>query len=157
MTCISFSLACKCNEKGSETSQCNDAGMCTCKANTQGTKCDSCIDNHFGFPDCKDCKCDKTGSTSLKCSSNGSCVLACPKGWFPLPSTKGDKCYRISSSNLNYADAIAHCKSLSSKSSSSLVRSKLAEPVDLIESKAIFEATKKITWIGINDLQVENE
>ena len=74
MTCISFSLACKCNEKGSVSSQCNDAGMCTCKANTQGTKCDSCIDNHFGFPDCKDCKCDKTGSTSLQCLSNGSCV-----------------------------------------------------------------------------------
>ena len=74
MTCISFSLACKCNEKGSESSQCNDAGICTCKANTQGTKCDSCIENYYGFPNCEECKCDKTGSTSLQCLSNGSCV-----------------------------------------------------------------------------------
>ena len=75
-------------------------------------------------------------------------VLVCPEGWSPLPSTNGDKCYRISSSNLNYTEAIAQCESLSSK---------LAEPVDLIESKAIFEATKKATWIGVNDLQVEDE
>ena len=79
--------------------------------------------------------------------------LACPEGWSLLPFTKGDKCYHISSSNLNYTEAIAQCESLSSKT----VSSKLAEPVDLIESKAIFEATKKTTWIGVNDLQVEDE
>ena len=49
---------------------------------------------------------------------------------------------------MNYTQAIAQCESLGSK---------LAEPVDLIESKAIFEATKKTTWIGVNDLQEENE
>ena len=80
-------------------------------------------------------------------------VLVCPEGWSPLPSTNGDKCYRISSSNLNYDEAIAQCESLSSNT----VSSKLAEPVDLIETKAIFEATKKVTWIGVNDLEEENE
>ena len=77
----------------------------------------------------------------------------CPEGWSLLPFTKRDKCYHISSIILNYNNAIAQCESLSSNT----VSSKLAEPLDLSESKAIFEATKQATWIGVNDLQEENE
>ena len=53
---------------------------------------------------------------------------------------------------MNYADAKAHCESQLKGG-----LSKLAEPRDLIESKAIFETTKMATWIGVNDLQSENE
>ena len=114
MTCISFSLACKCNEKGSESSQCNDAGICTCKANTQGTKCDSCIENHFGFPDCEECKCDETGSTSLQCLTNGTCVckagsVATPFGLKSIPSYAGIKCDRCAEGS--YRDSAGECKS----------------------------------------------
>ena len=138
---------CDCNAKGSILLQCGFDGNCTCQPAYAGIKCDKCAEGSHR---------DSAGECTSKLyvillrwiTNVFKIVLACPEGWSPLPSTKGDKCYRISSSNLNYTEAIAQCESLSSK---------LAEPVDLIESKAIFEATKKATWIGVNDLQEENE
>ncbi|CAD5124265.1 DgyrCDS12560 [Dimorphilus gyrociliatus] len=58
-------VPCNCNSAGSQTGQCNDDGICTCKdGNTEGIKCDSCKNNFWGLPKqaCSACQCDITGS-----------------------------------------------------------------------------------------------
>ena len=44
--------ACGCNAEGSISYECNKNGQCQCKANIGGSKCDHCVDNTFGFPNC---------------------------------------------------------------------------------------------------------
>ena len=48
---------------------------------------------------------------------------------------------------MTYFEAKNTCESVSSK---------LAEPLES-ESEIIYELTKTVTWIGINDIQKENE
>ena len=48
--CIS---ECKCSEDGAVDSSCNDAGMCTCKSQISGDKCDKCLPGHYSFPTCQ--------------------------------------------------------------------------------------------------------
>ena len=44
-------LACGCDEQGSDG--CDTLGVCLCKNNIQGDKCDECVDTHPEyFPDC---------------------------------------------------------------------------------------------------------
>ena len=46
-------LACECNEDGSETTQCDQDGKCTCKPNITGDKCDQSEPGYYDFPDPK--------------------------------------------------------------------------------------------------------
>ena len=46
-------LACGCNTHGSDGSSCNSNGVCSCKANIIGSKCDSCASGRFNFPICQ--------------------------------------------------------------------------------------------------------
>ena len=46
---IFSTLECQCNEHGSENVFCDDNGICTCKTDFTGDKCDQCID---GSQDC---------------------------------------------------------------------------------------------------------
>lgn len=42
---------CNCVEAGSLSVQChNSTGQCSCKANTTGTLCDTCVNGYFGLP-----------------------------------------------------------------------------------------------------------
>ena len=45
-------LACDCNDQGAANMSCNSDGICACKENITGNKCDECILGHFPFPDC---------------------------------------------------------------------------------------------------------
>ena len=44
---------CLCNMTGSQSTDCNDNGKCTCKTNLiTGKKCSECIDGRINFPEC---------------------------------------------------------------------------------------------------------
>jgi len=61
---LSFHLACDCSEVGSTSLFCHDnSGKCPCKPQLEGRKCDSCPENHFGFPNCKPCSCNGHSET----------------------------------------------------------------------------------------------
>ena len=42
--------ACNCNTEGSNSTTCDDYGVCSCKANVINDKCDACADGYFNFP-----------------------------------------------------------------------------------------------------------
>ena len=46
-------LECECNDQGSINMSCSYDGMCTCKENVIGYKCDICKPGYLSFPDCK--------------------------------------------------------------------------------------------------------
>ena len=45
-------LDCKCSEDGAVDSSCDDTGICTCKGQISGDKCDKCLPGHYNFPTC---------------------------------------------------------------------------------------------------------
>ena len=45
--------ACDCNEHGSNGTSCDDNGICSCKANFMGNKCDTCKTGFYSFPTCQ--------------------------------------------------------------------------------------------------------
>ena len=47
--------ACECNDEGSTVHHCNENGLCSCKENIVGDKCDSCMEGYSNFPDCNEC------------------------------------------------------------------------------------------------------
>ena len=53
-------IECECSEDGSNDQDCDDTGSCNCKENVSGMKCDACIVNTFGYPNCK-------GMTTVNC------------------------------------------------------------------------------------------
>ena len=71
----------------------------------------------------------------------------CPIDWITGPSII-EKCYLPSSTSMTYHEAKATCESLISK---------LAEPLDLTETEFIYGAAGAQNWIGVNDIQEENE
>ena len=44
--------SCDCNPLGSVSLNCDDHGLCDCKENVVGDKCDQCAEEHFNFPNC---------------------------------------------------------------------------------------------------------
>ena len=49
-----FFSECNCQNEGSKSLTCDKRyGMCGCKSNIIGDKCDKCIDGFFGFPNCQ--------------------------------------------------------------------------------------------------------
>ena len=47
-----FFAACVCDQNGSEDKYCNDDGLCTCKENYAGDRCDNCEIGSLGYPNC---------------------------------------------------------------------------------------------------------
>ena len=45
--------ACGCNTQGSNGNSCSPNGVCSCKANIIGSKCDSCAAGYSNFPTCQ--------------------------------------------------------------------------------------------------------
>ena len=45
-------LGCDCNIQGSNSIQCDSYGICTCKENVIGNKCQHCMEGYFNHPDC---------------------------------------------------------------------------------------------------------
>ena len=59
---IFFHLACACEKQGTvgNGDTCNDDGVCNCKANVEGVKCDKCLAGYFNFPACTGKWCKST-------------------------------------------------------------------------------------------------
>ena len=94
-------LACDCNVEGSESTQCDDDGKCTCKANIVGDKCDQSEPGYFGFPEPTECNCNAEGSFDQNCeNASGKCTCKehvvgdkcdqCALGFFGFPQCKGN-------------------------------------------------------------------
>ena len=50
-------FACECNIQGSDAIGCDSYGMCTCKENVTGNKCELCNNTgYFPVPDCNNGK-----------------------------------------------------------------------------------------------------
>ena len=47
-----FFTACVCDQNGSDDKYCNDDGLCTCKENYAGDRCDNCEIGSLGYPNC---------------------------------------------------------------------------------------------------------
>ena len=45
-------LACGCHSQGSNSTECDSSGKCSCKLNVINDKCTACKSEYFGFPDC---------------------------------------------------------------------------------------------------------
>merc|ERR1712113_1180523 len=45
---------CQCNENGSTSVNCDEAGRCDCKTNIGGDKCANCTDGFLEFPSCQE-------------------------------------------------------------------------------------------------------
>ncbi|KAL5016831.1 hypothetical protein ScPMuIL_006420 [Solemya velum] len=80
---------CDCDKNGTERDSCNedlnhckcheDTGMCDCKVNVEGKKCDTCKPEFWNLSSlpsgCKACECSKLGSNSSICDSiSGQCI-----------------------------------------------------------------------------------
>ena len=46
-------MVCCCNAQGSNGNNCVANGICSCRANIVGRKCDSCASGSFNFPTCQ--------------------------------------------------------------------------------------------------------
>ena len=106
-------IECGCNADGSDGMDCNHNGICTCKPNVAGDKCDQCAvgytnfpncdqcdSNYYGYPNCQPCTCNPQGSESTTCDqATGICTCKenvfgdncdqCPDGYFGFPDCKG--------------------------------------------------------------------
>ena len=93
---------------------CNQHGICTCKGNVSGKKCDQCEvgyqghpkcdrcdPTYFGYPKCEDCGCNEKGRKFEECDqTTGDCVCndnvdgkkcdTCKQGFFGFPDCKGN-------------------------------------------------------------------
>lgn len=89
-------LDCDCDIKGTREGICDkDNGKCLCKEGYGGKRCDMCIAEYYGYPDCKPCNCSITGSASTVCDINGKCPCLhnfagqtcdkCSPGYFKAP------------------------------------------------------------------------
>lgn len=69
-----FFQPCNCNSTGSADLQCDlKTGVCQCKAEYDGDKCNECVFGHFGFPHCTLCDCDVAGTQYDQCNEKGHC------------------------------------------------------------------------------------
>lgn len=62
---------CLCNTNGSSSLQCNNSGICHCKNNTLGKKCDLCEWGFFGLPNAE-CQ-----GKLWRCRNNCYCCCYC--------------------------------------------------------------------------------
>ena len=46
---VVFFVACDCHPKGAVSASCSDSGVCDCRPNVIGVKCDSCLDQYSGL------------------------------------------------------------------------------------------------------------
>lgn len=74
-------LRCLCDPAGSENGgQCDASGVCVCKENVEGDRCDRCKDTHYNLDannplGCSKCSCSSGGSVSGQCNQlTGQCV-----------------------------------------------------------------------------------
>ena len=100
-------LPCDCNPTGSKSNLCNyHGGLCLCKPNVFGTKCDRCAPGTWGFgPNgCQPCNCNSAGAKNDLCDlETGQCSCydriigkdcsECQSGSWRFPTCEACNCY----------------------------------------------------------------
>lgn len=90
---------CNCDVKGTLPEVCDKAnGKCLCKPGYGGPRCDACVVNYTGFPDCKSCNCSDIGSVTPVCDATGSCTC--------YQAYSGKLCDKCTPGNYNYPSCI---------------------------------------------------
>ena len=95
-----FFSACGCDSLGSKGVSCDDGGVCNCKKDFVGMKCDTCAPDRYNYPLCKECNCDPAGSNSTSCNKEtGQCHCyenfgglkcdSCAEGFYDYPLCNG--------------------------------------------------------------------
>ena len=96
-------LECGCSAQGSVSPNCSQDGVCSCRDNYDGLKCDRCSVGHYSYPRCVKCACDLRGSqhqycerTTGQCFCKGSfrginCNL-CRSGYYGFPDCQQCQC-----------------------------------------------------------------
>uniref|UniRef100_W5KNR0 Uncharacterized protein n=1 Tax=Astyanax mexicanus TaxID=7994 RepID=W5KNR0_ASTMX len=101
--------SCQCNSAGSVSGgQCNPAtGVCVCKANVEGPRCDRCKPGYYGLNPsnplgCSKCSCSASGSLSSVCDAvTGQCVCR--------PNMQGVSCDRCAAGFWNSPTGCQPC------------------------------------------------
>uniref|UniRef100_A0AAY4AIB8 Uncharacterized protein n=1 Tax=Denticeps clupeoides TaxID=299321 RepID=A0AAY4AIB8_9TELE len=95
---------CSCNAMGSVSLQCDEQGVCVCRDNVMGQKCDACKPGHHSLSPggCSLCECDGRGSVGVCSSGDGHCYCKtnveghscnrCKPGSFNLQQEDPDGC-----------------------------------------------------------------
>uniref|UniRef100_A0ABM5GDG7 Laminin subunit alpha-1 isoform X1 n=1 Tax=Pogona vitticeps TaxID=103695 RepID=A0ABM5GDG7_9SAUR len=82
--------ACECHVNSSVSSICHhETGLCQCKTNVVGQRCDRCLLGYYGLSTglgCLPCNCSKAGSVAEDCNDEGQCHC--------MPGVAGEKCDR---------------------------------------------------------------
>ena len=73
-----FPSGCGCDNIGSTRLSCSDTGICNCKPNFVGDKCNQCAPERFNYPLCEECNCNPDGVTD-NFFAMGGCANV-PKG-----------------------------------------------------------------------------
>ena len=73
-----LTAGCSCDNMGSTRESCSDTGVCDCKPNFVGEKCNECAPERFNYPDCEECNCNPDGVTE-NFFAMGGCASV-PKG-----------------------------------------------------------------------------
>jgi hypothetical protein len=101
------SLPCNCNPTGSHSNECDQlGGLCKCKTNVVGQKCDQCAPSTWGFgPNgCQACNCHQVASKDNFCDvKTGACPCydniegqkcdACQQGHWYFPQCLKCSCH----------------------------------------------------------------
>ena len=98
-----LSPGCGCTSQGSSSPNCTDFGVCSCKDNYDGAKCDRCKVGYYNYPRCVKCACDPRGSQHQFCNpSTGQCTCKgsfrglncnlCRPGYYGFPDCQACQC-----------------------------------------------------------------
>lgn len=98
-------IACACHVTGSVSPICNGTGVCRCRQNVVGTKCDACLPQYYGLQSgtgCSPCLCNMVYSVNNSCADTGACHCkpgvggllcdTCLAGYFNLSSEGCSPC-----------------------------------------------------------------
>jgi len=67
-------LDCNCDVRGTREGICDKSnGQCMCREGYGGERCDQCLPEFFGYPDCEPCSCSLKGSIGKICDATGKC------------------------------------------------------------------------------------